>query len=155
RISGGSRAFCDTRATCGGMWRALHRDEEIRMRAASIIAPPVGPWMGAARPRGTINAIVPPVHVKSAEPVEFAGEEIEGRTIPFERIDVGNLDPIGGDSEVDAAVPAPLPEVPSARSISAAVLSLTRIGKYELTGKLGRGSFGVVYTARDTELDRE
>ncbi|HSK05195.1 MAG TPA: serine/threonine-protein kinase [Kofleriaceae bacterium] len=32
---------------------------------------------------------------------------------------------------------------------------LTHLGKYELTGQIGHGSFGDVYTARDTELDRE
>jgi serine/threonine-protein kinase len=31
----------------------------------------------------------------------------------------------------------------------------TRIGKYELTDTIGHGSFGIVYAARDIELDRE
>jgi len=125
------------------------------MRAIGSNAPSVEPWMGAAGPGGTINAIVPPVNVKSGAVRVADDPEHDGATIPFERLDVSSLPPLGEDREADAAAPAPLSEASSSRSISSAVRSLTRIAKYELTELIGRGSFGVVYTARDTELDRE
>src|SRR5215470_13297571 len=86
QITGGSRGACDTLATRRGTWRAAPSGQENTMRAIGSNAPSVEPWMGAAGPGGTINAIVPPVNVKSG-PVRVADDaEHEGRTIPFERI---------------------------------------------------------------------
>ncbi len=51
------------------------------------------------------------------------------------------------------------PERPSQKSMTeAASLVLApggRIGKYELREKLGMGTFGLIFTARDTDLDRD
>ncbi len=108
-----------------------------------------------ASPRGTINAIVPPVNVRSAGVGEVAAPEPEPRTTPFERIEASSPEPreVAGEAAIEKA--APLSDAPSTRSISAAVRGLSHIGRYELTGKIGHGSFGVVYTAHDTELERE
>ena len=89
-------------------------------------------------------------------------------TVPVEPIDDA-----GDETTIDLAVepdeepttirPTPMPPgvVPRrprmARGSSHGIgeRPLGHIGKYELHGKLGRGAFGVVYTARDPSLDRE
>jgi serine/threonine protein kinase len=48
----------------------------------------------------------------------------------------------------------PDPEAARSRSCGYLFSPGSRIGKYELEEKLGQGTFGVVHTARDTELDR-
>jgi hypothetical protein len=129
------------------------------MRASRINAPSIEPWMGPVRPRGTISGIVPPAGGQPGDVSEVAGPEPEGRTTPFERIEAPIPeplpDPVEEADEVAVEAPAPLPVAPGSRLAAGSVLRLTRIGKYELASKIGHGSFGVVYTARDTELDRE
>ncbi|HET7502666.1 MAG TPA: protein kinase [Kofleriaceae bacterium] len=71
-------------------------------------------------------------------------------------------DPAEPDDEPTTIRPSPLPAsllresttTPSASRGFAASLR-GRIGKYELRDKLGRGAFGVVFTARDPSLDRD
>jgi serine/threonine protein kinase len=42
---------------------------------------------------------------------------------------------------------------PSATA-SSAMPSGTRLGEFEITGVVGEGGFGIVYSARDSSLDR-
>jgi serine/threonine protein kinase len=132
------------------------------MQAAGSNASIANSWTDTARLRGMVPAIVQPGHRPSVDIRNAADQESEGLTDPFdrfERTEATGHDPIGQASEAASEAPAHLStgmnEAPVPKSISLAVLGLTRIGKYEVLGTLGRGSFGVVYTARDTELDRE
>ncbi len=120
------------------------------MRAASFKTPTIEPWTSSARPRGTINGIVPERDEKSDGVIDVARPEHEGRTTPYRQIEGSPP----GPAEV-ASAPASEAAAHRSRPISNAVFRLTRLGKYELTGHIGHGSFGDVYTARDTELDRE
>ncbi len=133
------------------------------MRAAGIKAPIIEPWVSSVRPRGTVTGIVPSDDEKRDGVIDVAVPEREGRTTPFRRIEGSQPGPDEVASEPASEAPAPRwdapptprADAPGSRPISNAVLRLTRIGKYELTGKIGHGSFGDVYTALDTELDRE
>jgi serine/threonine-protein kinase len=128
------------------------------MRAEDIKAPNIEAWMVTTRPRGTL-AIVPRAHVNSEDVVHAAGPEDGRITLPYGRMSriAPQLPekPAGVATEAASETPAPLSGAPVSRSISDAVFHQTRVAKYELTGTLGHGSFGDVYTARDTELDRE
>jgi serine/threonine protein kinase len=135
--------------------------EEITMSPMDINTPNPEQWKVTTGRRGT-NAIVPPLHVNSedvAAVVDTAPRKDERATLPYGR--KAQLDhelpeePVGVAGVAASETPAPLSEVPETRSISDAVFHQTRIAKYELTGMLGHGSFGMVYTARDVELDRE
>jgi hypothetical protein len=132
------------------------------MRAAGIKAAIIEPWTSRVRPRGTINAIVPRADGTAGKAIDVAVPGHEGRTTPFERIEgtppppaeVAS-EPAEVASEPASDAPTHLPEALGSRPISSTVLRLTRIAKYELIDKIGHGSFGMVYTAQDTELDRE
>jgi serine/threonine-protein kinase len=88
------------------------------------------------------------------EPIDDAGDETA--------IDLA-IEPDEEPTTIRPARPTPMPPgvVPRrprmARGSSHGIgeRPLGHIGKYELHGKLGRGAFGVVYTARDPSLDRE
>jgi serine/threonine protein kinase len=83
------------------------------------------------------------------------GFEPDSRTTPFERADLpaDPLDEVAGAT----ATEMPAPRIVASGSQPPGVLrsEVARIGKYELGDKIGQGSFGVVYTALDTELERE
>ena len=89
------------------------------------------------------NVIVQLVHAGDVGVIDLSPDEGE-MTTPFEPVDDENArdapqDLVAGDSQIAGS----------------AFARGTRIGKYEIVDKLGQGSFGVVLTARDTELDRE
>jgi len=131
--------------------------EEITMSPMAISTPSPEQWkVTTSRRRAT--AIVPPPHVKLEDVDDTADHKSAratlsyGRRAPMEQLPG---EPAGVAGVVASETPAPLSEVPAARSISDGVFHQARIAKYELTGLLGHGSFGMVYTARDVELDRE
>jgi hypothetical protein len=133
------------------------------MRASSLTPPTIEPWTSPARPRGTISGSVPKHDGKSDGLIDVARPEHEGRTPPNRqsegsqpaRAEVASEPASEAAAPRSDASPAHRADASGSRPISSAVLRLTRIGKYELTDKIGHGSFGEVFTARDTELDRE
>jgi serine/threonine protein kinase len=66
---------------------------------------------------------------------------------------LGRVPPPG--PPISPAEPAPSPRLARGSSHGAGIGLNGRIGKYELRDKLGRGAFGVVFTARDPSLDRD
>jgi serine/threonine protein kinase len=89
------------------------------------------------------NVIVQLVHAGDVGVIDLSPVEGE-MTTPFERFDDENA------RDAPQEVVAPQSQIAGAGFAQG-----TRIGKYEVVEKLGQGSFGVVLTARDTELDRE
>jgi eukaryotic-like serine/threonine-protein kinase len=129
------------------------------MRAESFNTPTIQPWVSAVHPRGTLHGIMPERDEKRDGVIDVAPPEPEGQTPPYRQIErpaeVASAPASEAAAHRSDASPTPRPDAPRSRPISSAVLRLTRLGKYELTGQIGHGSFGDVYTARDTELDRE
>ena len=89
------------------------------------------------------NVIVQLVHAADVGVIDLS--PVEGElTTPFDRLEYA----------IDGATPQET--VASDSQINGSSFAQgTRIGRYEIVEKLGRGSFGMVLTARDTELDRE
>ena len=111
------------------------------MRAGRLSTSIARSWENAVRPLGGARD----------EVIDVAGFEPDGRTTPFERLAAP------GDATGATATEMPAPRGVALGSQWPGLLAreVARIGKYELEEKIGQGSFGVVYTARDTELDRE
>jgi serine/threonine-protein kinase len=94
----------------------------------------------------------------------MAGER-EGctETVPYDRVlgaiadDSTVLEVSEADNEPTTVRPSPPPELGAREADDGgpATIRGSRVGKYELRGKLGRGAFGVVFTARDPSLDRD
>ncbi|HWU86563.1 MAG TPA: serine/threonine-protein kinase [Kofleriaceae bacterium] len=124
------------------------------MRADRLDASFVQLWEDAVRPRGGVGAIARPAGGDRGDGLDVMEPEPDGRTAPFERM--AALDDAREDAagETAAEMPAPLVVAPGSQSPGFGS-EIEQIGKYELREKIGQGSFGVVYTARDTELDRE
>jgi serine/threonine protein kinase len=100
-------------------------------------------------------------HVEHCEACNAALTRLEGTADPL----TAALRPVGdgGDATVPTADDAVAPELlDAALTARAGIASLEapplecprRLGKFELLAALGSGSFGQVYRARDTELDR-
>jgi serine/threonine protein kinase len=100
------------------------------------------------------------------DPVDLAIELLVVRRID-DADEVTAIDPVEPDNEPTALrppiAPPPIPPALAPRRTRLARGSshgfgpglLGHIGKYELRDKLGRGAFGVVFTARDPSLDRD
>jgi serine/threonine protein kinase len=101
--------------------------------------------------------------VDLTEPLQDAARDTTVQAVP----DIA--EPIDDEVATDADAPAdeetttvrpPLPELllwdaaPASDARDRPAPSRNRIGKYELSTRLARGAFGVVYTARDPSLDR-
>ena len=121
------------------------------MRAGRHNASIAPSWENAVRPRGAIDPSARPVDGRRGNWVDLAALDPEGRTTPFERSE--GLDELPGETATE--MPAPLIVALGSQPPGFMRHEVARIGKYELEEKIGQGSFGVVYTARDTELDRE
>ena len=99
-----------------------------------------------------------------AEPLQDAARdttvqpvpEIAGAIDDFE--EATEADAPAADEETTTVRPPPLDllrdATPAGEARDRPVRSRSRIGKYELSTRLARGAFGVVYTARDPSLDR-
>src|SRR5215475_6670354 len=85
-------------------------------------------------------------HVLDCEPCDRALRSLDGMTD-------GLLRSLNGFTDADARPPAPPPEalLRLARMLGEGAC---RLGRFELEAELGVGSFGHVFRARDTELDR-
>jgi serine/threonine protein kinase len=147
----GRRSPCPRHAPCSASRvRARSQADHLSQAQAPRLqtAPAAPPQVEEADEKTTIDPVGVPADLRATRRVDAAADETA-------------IDPLEPDNEPTTVRPAPPAVAPRktrfARGSSHGLTpdALGRIGKYELRDKLGRGAFGVVFTARDPSLDRE